>query len=181
MCIITAEGGERSTPSYSPRFESWPLLSRNRSPLRFAASRDSVSPLVKAAMTTPTCLELFRGGAEDTPLSLVNTAPRPPRFLSRVRSGPGQSVLQIAHITPQPVPRPDVGTVPFAGVCFLLFLEPSSFSAWMAASLFAEAEVALVKIPGCFRHLSQELESSDQAGTFARVWDGARTVWPPQG
>lgn len=79
------------------------------------------------------------------------------------------------------MPASDVGTVPFAGICFLFFLEPSPFSAWMAAALFAEAEVASVKIPGCFRHLSLELESRAQAGALARMWDRGRTVLPPPG
>lgn len=96
-----AEGGEHAAPPHSPRCDLGPLPSRNRSPSRrSAASHDSVSPLVKAAATTPTCLGLFRGGTEDTPLSLVNPAPLPPpRFLSCIRSGPGRSTLRIAGQT----------------------------------------------------------------------------------
>lgn len=92
-----AEGGEHAAPPHSPQCDPGPLPSRNRSPSRrSAASRGSVSPLVKAAATTPTCLGLFRGGTEDTPLSLVNPAPR---FLSCIRSGPGRSALRIAGQT----------------------------------------------------------------------------------
>lgn len=92
-----AEGGEHAAPPHSPRCDPGPLPSRNRSPSRrSAASRGSVSPLVKAAATPPTCLGLFRGGTEDTPLSLVNPAPQ---FLSCIRSGPGRSALRIAGQT----------------------------------------------------------------------------------
>lgn len=92
-----AQGGEHAAPPHSPRCDPGPLPSRNRSPSRrSAASRGSVSPLVKAAATPPTCLGLFRGGTEDTPLSLVNPAPR---FLSCIRSGPGRSALRIAGQT----------------------------------------------------------------------------------
>lgn len=57
----------------------------------------------------------------------------------------------------------------------------------MAASLSAEAEVAPVKMPGRFRHLSQELASGDQAGTSAHLWDRGsqdsewRLEWQGQG